>query len=105
MEVLVILLVIMGILGLVSYLLAESLKKDKEKAIKGGYYDEFKATVEKAQGEVEYGKGYGIKCPNCGQVNVKTISTVSRAISVGTVGLASGKIGKTYKCPKCGYMW
>ena len=46
-----------------------------------------------------------IKCPNCGQENVKYISTASRAISVGAVGLASNKIGKTYKCPKCGYMW
>ena len=54
---------------------------------------------------MEYGKGYGIKCPNCGQINVKKISTTSRAISVSAVGLASDKIGKTYKCPKCGYMW
>ena len=58
-----------------------------------------------ASDQLEYGKGYGIKCPNCGQVNVKKISTASRAVSVGTVGLASDKIGKTYKCPKCGYMW
>ncbi|MDE5802486.1 MAG: hypothetical protein K2I22_06175 [Lachnospiraceae bacterium] len=53
----------------------------------------------------EYGKGYGIKCPNCGLVNVKKISTASRAISARAVGLASDKIGKTYKCPKCGYIW
>lgn len=58
-----------------------------------------------ASQQMEYGKGYGIKCPNCGQINVKKISTTSRAISVSAVGLASDKIGKTYKCPKCGYMW
>ncbi|MGL6218680.1 MAG: hypothetical protein ACRC36_11635 [Lacrimispora sphenoides] len=93
------------ILIIISYALAKSLEKDKEKAIKGGYYEQWKETVDKAQGEVRYGKGYGIKCPNCGQVNVEKISTTSRAISVGITGLASDKIGKTYKCPKCGNMW
>lgn len=62
-------------------------------------------TIKRANEELEFGKGYGIKCPNCGQVNVKKISTTSRAVSVGVAGLASDKIGKTYKCPKCGYMW
>ena len=67
--------------------------------------EEWNRQLKKANEELEYGKGYGIKCPNCGQVNVHKISTVSRAVSVGTVGLGSDKIGKTYKCPKCNYIW
>lgn len=68
-------------------------------------YQAYQQAVSENLKKSEYGKGYGIKCPNCGQVNVKKISTTSRAVSVGVAGLASDKIGKTYKCPKCGYMW
>lgn len=45
------------------------------------------------------------KCPQCGSDNIEKISTTSRAISVATVGLASNKIGKQYKCKKCKHMW
>lgn len=45
------------------------------------------------------------KCPMCGSTNIEKISTTSRAVSVATVGLASGKIGKQYKCKKCKHMW
>lgn len=69
------------------------------------YYKAYNQQVNENLKKSEYGKGYGIKCPNCGQVNVKKISTTSRAVSVGLTGLASDKMGKTYKCPKCGYMW
>ena len=44
-------------------------------------------------------------CPLCGSKNTEKISTVSRATSVAMVGLASGKIGKQYKCKKCKHMW
>jgi predicted lipid-binding transport protein (Tim44 family) len=44
------------------------------------------------------------KCPNCGKQTGKGISVVSKSVSVGTVGLASNKIGKSYKCSSCGYM-
>ena len=45
------------------------------------------------------------KCPMCGSTHIEKISTTSRAVSVATVGLASGKIGKQYKCKKCKHMW
>ena len=45
------------------------------------------------------------KCPVCGSTNIEKISTTSRAISVATVGLASGKIGKQNKCKNCKHMW
>jgi len=35
-----------------------------------------------------------LKCPVCGSLNIKRISTLNRTISVATVGLASSKIGK-----------
>lgn len=47
----------------------------------------------------------GVRCPMCGKNAGKEISTINRAISVAAVGLASGKIGKQYKCSSCGYMW
>lgn len=42
-----------------------------------------------------------IKCPYCKSVNVKKITTTSRAVSIGAVGLASGKIGKQWHCNNC----
>lgn len=45
------------------------------------------------------------KCPHCQSTNIRSISTASRALSVGMVGLASSKIGKTMECKNCGYKW
>ena len=44
---------------------------------------------------------HGVKCPYCQSANVKKISTTSRAISIGAVGAASGKIGKQWHCTNC----
>ena len=98
MEVILLLIGIMVVSAIVYYI-ASSYGKAKYGE------EEWNRQLNEAMKQSEYGKGYGIKCPNCGQVNVKKISTTSRAISVSAVGLASDKIGKTYKCPKCGYMW
>ena len=51
------------------------------------------------------GKGYGIKCPNCGQLHVNEITSLEKSVSIGVKGLASRKIGKNYKCPNCNYIW
>lgn len=51
------------------------------------------------------GNPYGMTCPYCHATNIKKISTASRMISTGLFGLASSKIGKTYKCSKCGSTW
>lgn len=45
------------------------------------------------------------RCPTCGSTNLKKIDALDRAISVSFLGLASGKIGKSFKCNHCGYMW
>lgn len=44
-------------------------------------------------------------CPNCNKRTGLRISTISRGVSVGIFGLASGKLGKTFECQSCGYRW
>ena len=46
-----------------------------------------------------------VTCPICGSDNVERITTMDRSVSIAMVGLASGKIGKQYKCKKCKHMW
>lgn len=45
------------------------------------------------------------KCPTCGSTNIKHISTLNRAISIGMLGIFSGKIGKNYECLDCKARW
>ena len=44
-------------------------------------------------------------CPTCGSTNVKHISTLNRAVSIGVFGLFSSKIGKNYECLNCKVKW
>lgn len=46
-----------------------------------------------------------VTCPTCGKQAGEKISVVSRGVSVGLFGLASNKIGKSFKCKNCGYTW
>lgn len=45
------------------------------------------------------------KCPTCGSTNIKHISTLNRAVSIGMLGIFSGKIGKNYECLNCKAKW
>ncbi len=45
------------------------------------------------------------KCPTCGSTNIKCITTANRAVSVLTLGILSGKIGKNYECLDCKSRW
>ena len=45
------------------------------------------------------------KCPTCSSTNVKHISTLNRAVSIGVFGLFSSKIGKNYECLDCKAKW
>ena len=45
------------------------------------------------------------KCPTCGSINIRRISTTRKIFGVATLGLASNSIGKTMECKKCGYKW
>lgn len=52
------------------------------------------------------GQSYiGIRCPMCGSVSYDKITTLNRMVSVELVGVASPKIGKQYKCKRCGHLW
>lgn len=51
------------------------------------------------------GRGGTPKCPTCGTTNISKIGFISRAVSTSLFGLASNKIGKTYKCNSCGTTW
>lgn len=42
-----------------------------------------------------------LRCPYCNSSDVQKISTLSRAVSVSVVGLASSKIGKQWHCNNC----
>ena len=44
-------------------------------------------------------------CPTCGSTNVRPISTLNRAVSIGVFGLFSSKIGKNYECLNCKVKW
>lgn len=46
-----------------------------------------------------------VPCPVCKSRDTYRISTLNRATSVAVFGLASGKIGKQYKCNNCGHLW
>ena len=45
------------------------------------------------------------KCPHCNSTNIERLTTMDRGISLAAFGLASGKIGKQYKCKNCKHMW
>lgn len=42
-----------------------------------------------------------VTCPYCKSVNISKISTLGRGMSISIFGLASGKIGKQWKCNNC----
>lgn len=44
-------------------------------------------------------------CPTCGSTNIKKLDVIDRAVSVGTLGVLSNKINKSFKCKDCGYTW
>ena len=62
-------------------------------------------TLKRKQKELEQKIANAIKCPNCGSINTKKITTTSRVISTAMVGMASSKIGKQFECKDCGYKW
>ena len=45
------------------------------------------------------------RCPTCGSTDIKKLDSLDRTVSTAVWGIASGKIGKQFKCRNCGYMW
>lgn len=78
----------------ISYIILKSVSSETWKAVNE---EEKRKQNQKMNG--------GYKCPNCGMKAGHKIGTTNKAISVSVLGLASDKIGKTYKCENCNYMW
>ncbi|MBE7013873.1 MAG: hypothetical protein E7419_01540 [Ruminococcaceae bacterium] len=81
-------------------------------ALLGLFLESKLTTPEEKRAEEDYKKeqefkkmNCGYKCPNCGAKAGHKISAISKSFSISTFGIASSKIGKTYKCEKCGYLW
>lgn len=45
------------------------------------------------------------KCPYCKSYNIKRLDVIDRGLSIGLVGFASNKIGKSYQCKACKGTW
>lgn len=71
--------------------------------------EEFQKWQDKRRGKEPFHSTYQSankpKCPYCNSTNIKKISTLNRAVSIGTLGLLSGKIGKNYECLNCKAKW
>lgn len=48
---------------------------------------------------------YNYPCPNCGAYKVRPAKWDDKSLSIAFWGIASDKIGKSYKCENCGRMW
>lgn len=44
-------------------------------------------------------------CPYCGHYKVRSAKWEDKQLSVAFWGVASGKLGKSFKCEHCGKMW
>ena len=68
--------------------------------------EETKKQVDEYEKHKEYQKLHGgYKCPSCGMMAGHKISAVSKGTSLGAFGIASDKLGKTYECANCKYIW
>ena len=85
-------MLVFGLLGVFCY---NNLVDDKTKKEVAEY--------ERKKEEMRLTQGY--RCPSCGAMAGHKIGAISKGASIGAFGLASNKIGKTYRCAKCDYMW
>lgn len=68
-------------------------------------FEAYRQDVIQQQEWVEFCESLKEKCPKCQSTKIERITTIDRAVSVATVGIASGKIGKQYRCRNCKHMW
>ena len=85
------------------YVEKEKIKRAKEEQ----RLREYQESLQKQQEETEMKKynNYKYKCPMCSSNKIMNISTAKKVVSTELLGLASNKIGKTYQCDECKYMW
>ena len=68
-------------------------------------FEKYKQEVVHQEEQLALNEALKPRCPQCNSTNIQKISTTDRAVSVAMVGVASGKIGKQYKCKNCKHMW
>lgn len=78
--------------------------REKEAILHADDFEKYNSALNHGKAILEE-RSHQPKCPYCGSTNISKISTMNRAVSVGLLGLASSKIGKTHKCNKCGSTW
>lgn len=78
---------------------AERIRRYKEKAA----YEKEQSRKDRLTLEILEIQNF--RCPKCNSLYIDNISSADRALSVVTVGIASKKIGKQYKCRSCKHMW
>ena len=83
----------------------QEIQKEECKRIEHNEWLKQKAKSEQAAARRAAEQANAPRCPTCGSTDLKKIDAFDRAISVSFLGLASSKIGKTFKCNHCGYMW
>ena len=106
-----------ALLVLLTLIASSQAKKLEEERIKAkNEFDEYERLLEERAKEErerqaeEYRRkeallSKNVPCPVCGSRDTYRIGTLDRATSIAVTGLASGKIGKQYKCRKCKHMW
>lgn len=83
----------------------QEIQKEECKRIEYNEWLKQKAKSEQAAARRAAEQANVPRCPTCGSTDLKKIDALDWAISVSFLGLASGKIGKSFKCNHCGYMW
>ncbi|MBQ3545950.1 MAG: sel1 repeat family protein [Lachnospiraceae bacterium] len=77
-------------------------KKDKLKKLE----EEKRIAIESQKSSVPWEVRYMLEpCKYCGHYKVRYAKWEDKSLSVAFWGIASGKIGKNYKCEYCGKMW
>ena len=66
---------------------------------------QFKTQLQQQESSKQIEEANQPHCPTCGSTNIQKISGTKRWFSTGLFGLASGDIGKSMCCKKCGYKW
>ncbi len=89
---------------------SESYKLNIETLFNGGEGHAHDAIEQRVQERIQAKKAnegnvYIPKCPTCGSINLRRISSSKRITSAVMWGVFSNEFGKSFVCNDCGYKW
>lgn len=84
---------------------AQLREEEREERLRAESDARHKQEMDKLWDQVHQSMASKPHCPTCGSTNVKKLDALDRAVSVGTLGVLSNKINKSFKCKDCGYTW